>query len=121
MDACTEGQLPWLVDSPFSPMSGATAEDACYTWASLQGAYVIEARPDACVILPEEGSPDEPTSIPVVQVCEATSPTTAIQCTASSPCTMTLTETQWDGGVALIMGAACVIAFALGFNGGFSR
>lgn len=125
MDACTGGQLPWLVDSPFSPMSGATAEEACNTWANLQGAYVVEARPDACVILPEEGSADEPTSIPVVQVCEPTEdePDT-LTCTTEQPCNVQLTPDQWDkvdGYVGILLAAACVFAVFMGYRAGNIR
>lgn len=105
--------------------AGATPADACHQSALnysathwfLEDLWCDVRKPDGSVI-----------TLDIVQQCVPipagpTPPASAaaIQCTASSPCTMTLTTEQWDGWTALMMGAACVIAFALGFNGGFQR
>lgn len=93
MDACTQGQLPWMVTIPGSPMSGASPDAACTNWASLQGKEVttLPSTDGECVVVTPGGEDWE--VLPISQVCTAENEETmslSAACPASAPCTWTL-------------------------------
>lgn len=109
------------VTIPAGIATGCSAAEACTVAGTLSGYPADFSGSATCYVYDGSGYIAYSVGPYVAPPDSPASAASAIQCTASSPCTMTLTKDQWDGGYALVVGAAIVIAFALGYQGGWMR
>lgn len=117
MEACAEGDLPFVVGvDGYGDALGLDAEDACAAVWSIEGHRSEWQPPHVCFITsPTASYPSSPR-----QVCEPEE-ATKLTCTTEKPCVMQLTQEQMetvDSWLFVFVVVAMVFAVLHGFSQG---